>query len=77
MKTMKKDYESMQGINTETYLKKKKIKRENMEKNRYHIMSEEKKHELKEYQKNYREAKKSLIIINKIVFIVYAVIYAN
>ena len=32
MKTMKKDYESMQGINTETYLKKKKIKRENMEK---------------------------------------------
>ena len=77
MKTMKKDYESMQGINTETYLKKKKIKRENMEKNRYHIMSEEKKQELKEYQKNYREAKKSLIIINKIVFIVYAVIYAN
>ena len=77
MKTMKKDYESMQGINTETYLKKKKIKRENMEKNRYHIMSEEKKQELKEYQKNYREAKKSLIIISKIVFIVYAVIYAN
>ena len=48
-----------------------------MEKNRYHIMSEEKKQELKEYQKNYREAKKSLIIINKIVLIVYAVIYAN
>ena len=48
-----------------------------MEKNRYHIMSEEKKQELKEYQKNYREAKKSLIIINKIVFTVYAVIYAN
>ena len=40
-------------------------------------MSEEKKQELKEYQKNYREAKKSLIIINKIVLIVYAVIYAN
>ena len=48
-----------------------------MEKNRYHIMSEEKKQELKEYQKNYREAKKSLIIMNKIVLIVYAVIYAN
>ena len=48
-----------------------------MEKNRYHIMSEEKKQELKEYQKNYREAKKSLIIMNKIVLIMYAVIYAN
>ena len=32
-------------------------------------MSEEKKQRLKEYQKNYREAKKSLnIIMNKIVF---------
>ena len=30
-----------------------------MEKNRYHNMSEEKKQKLKEYQKNYREAKKS------------------
>ena len=30
-----------------------------MEKNRYHNMSEEKKQRLKEYQKNYREAKKS------------------
>ena len=29
-----------------------------MEKNRYHNMSEEKKRRLKEYQKNYREAKK-------------------
>ena len=48
-----------------------------MEKNRYHIMSEEEKQELEEYQKNYREAKKSLIIMNKIVLIVYAVIYAN
>ena len=28
-------------------------------KNRYHNMSEEKKQKLKEYQKNYREAKKS------------------
>ena len=31
-----------------------------MEKNRYHNMSEEKKQRLKEYQKNYREAKKHL-----------------
>ena len=30
-----------------------------MEKIRYHNMSEEKKQRLKEYQKNYREAKKS------------------
>ena len=30
-----------------------------MEKNRYHNMSEEKKNKLKEYQKKYREAKKS------------------
>ena len=37
-------------------------------KNRYRNMSEEKKKRLKEYQKNYREAKKSLnIMINKIV----------
>ena len=34
-------------------LKKKKIKRENMEKNRYCNMSEGKKQRLKEYQKNY------------------------
>ena len=40
-------------------------------------MSEEKKQRLKEYQKNYCEAKKSQIIINKIILIVYAVIYAN
>ena len=30
-----------------------------MEKNRYHNMPDEKKQRLKEYQKNYREAKKS------------------
>ena len=30
-----------------------------MEKNRYHNMSEEKKQKLEEYQKKYREAKKS------------------
>ena len=30
-----------------------------MKKTRYHNMSEEKKQRLKEYQKNYREAKKS------------------
>ena len=29
---IKKDYESNQGMNTEAYLKKKKVKRENMEK---------------------------------------------
>ena len=57
MKMIKRDEESKQEINTETYLKKKKIKRENMEKS----ISEyvwRKKQRLKEYQKNYREAKK-------------------
>ena len=38
------------------YLKKK-IKRENMEKRKRYHMSEEKKQELKEYQRNYRATK--------------------
>ena len=54
----KERLESKQEINTETYLKEKNKKRE-YRKNRYHNMSEEKKQRLKEYQKNYREAKKS------------------
>ena len=41
------------------YLKKKKNEKREYGKNRYHNMSEEKKQKLKEYQKNYREAKKS------------------
>ena len=40
-------------------------------------MSEEKKTRLKEYQKNYRETKKSQYIITIYDLIVYAVIYAN
>ena len=48
----------MQEINTEMYLKKKKIKSE-YGRNRYHNMSEEKKQKLKEYQKKYCEANKS------------------
>ena len=59
MKMIKRDLENRPEINIETDLKKKKIKKENMEKNRYLNMSEEKKKRLKEYQKNYREAKKS------------------
>ena len=50
MKMIKRDYKGKQETNTETYLKKKKIKTENMEKTDIAI---------KEYQKNYREAKKS------------------
>ena len=46
-------------MNIETYLKKKKNKKREYGKNRYLNMSEEKKKRLKEYQKNYREAKKS------------------
>ena len=42
---------------------------ENMEKRRYDNMFEEKKQRLKEYQKNYREAKKFSVIINKIFFL--------
>ena len=57
MKMIKRDEESRQEINTETYLKKKKIKRENMEKNIPEYVWR-KKQRLKEYQKNYREAKK-------------------
>ena len=40
-------------------------------------MSEEKKQRLTEYQKNTVRLKSLNIIINKIVLIVYAVIYAN
>ena len=58
MKRIKKDWENKQEINTETYLNKKKIKKREYGKNRYHNMSKEKKQGLKEYQKNYREAKK-------------------
>ena len=60
MKTTELLRERQQKINIENYLKKKKnIKRE-YGKNRYHNMSEEKKKRLKEYQKNYREAKKHI-----------------
>ena len=49
----------MREINIETYPKKKKNKKREYGKNRYHNISEEKKQRLKEYQKNYREAKNS------------------
>ena len=59
MKMIKRDQVNKQEVNIETNLKEKEIKKENMEKNRYLNMSEEKKKRLKEYQKNYSEAKKS------------------
>ena len=49
----------MQEINTEIYLKKKKNKKIEHGRNRYHNMSKEKKQKLKEYRTYYREAKKS------------------
>ena len=52
-------------INTETYLKKKKIKKENMEKI---DITRCLKRRLKEYRKNYYEAKKSQYIIIKYFF---------
>ena len=54
-KMIRKDYESNQEINTETYLKK---KNEKQKYGRNTYMSEEKKQRLKEYQKNYCEIKK-------------------
>ena len=54
-KMTRKDYESNQEINTETYLKK---KNEKQKYGRNTYMSEEKKQRLKEYQKNYCEIKK-------------------
>ena len=50
---IKKELKIMQEINTEIYLKNKKIKREKMGygRNRYYNMSKEKKQRLKEYQK--------------------------
>ena len=56
---IKKYYEIMQEINTEIYLKKKKNKKIEYGRNRYHNMSKEKKQKLKEYRTYYREAKKS------------------
>ena len=56
---IKKDLGGKQEINTETYLKKKKNENGEYGKNRYRNMPEEKKQRLKEYQKNYHEAKKS------------------
>ena len=54
-----------------------KSKKREYGKNRYHNMSEEKKQKLKDYQKITVRLKIFNIIINKIVLIVYAVIYAN
>ena len=49
----------MQKINIEAYLKKKKFKKENMEKIDIIICLMKKKQKLKEYQKKYRESKPS------------------
>ena len=46
-------------------------------KNRYHNMPEKKKQRLKKYKKTTVRLKGFNIIINKIVLIMYAVIYAN
>ena len=57
---IKKDKEIKQEINTDNYLKKKKKKiKIKYGRNRYRNMSNEKKQKLEEYQKSYREAKKS------------------
>ena len=69
MKTIKKDYESKQDVNTEICLKKKNThKKREYGKNKYHDMSEEKKQRLKEYQKDIVRLKSLNPTINKIVF---------
>ena len=55
---IEKDYERKKEINTENFLKKKKNEKWKYGRKRYHNMSEQKKQRLKEYQKNYHEAKK-------------------
>ena len=57
---IKRDWGVKQEINTETYLKQKKIKRENMQKIGTTICLKKKRQRLKEYKKNYREAKNFL-----------------
>ena len=59
MKIIKRDSGNKQEINTETYLKKKKIKKENMGKIDIIICLKKRKKRQKEYQKNYHEVRKS------------------
>ena len=68
MKMIKRDQENKQEVNIETNLKEKEIKKENMEKNRYLNMSEEKKKRLKNIKKIIVRQKSLNIIMNKIVF---------
>ena len=58
MKIASRDYGGKQEISTETYLKKKKRKRENMGETDI-VICLKKKQRLKEYQKNYRETENS------------------
>ena len=68
MKMIKKDWGCKQEINTETYPKKKKFKKENIEKIEIAICLNIKKKELKEYQKNVIRQEILNIIVNKIFF---------
>ena len=49
MKVRKRDEEGRREINTKAYLKKKKDKKRECGKNRYHNISEEKRQKIKEY----------------------------
>ena len=60
LKITKKYQEKQQRINIENYLKKKKYIKREYGRNRYHNMSKEDKRRLKEYQINYREARRHL-----------------
>ena len=68
MKMIKKDQKSKKEINTENDLKKKKIKRENMEKTDTAICLKKKNKDQKNIKKIILRLKSLNIIMNKIVF---------
>ena len=68
MKMIKRNYENRQEINTETYLKKKKIKKGNMEKIDISICLKKRKKDKKNIKKVIVRQKNLNIIMNKIVF---------
>ena len=70
MKTTKNYCENEQKINIDHYRKMKKDIRKQYQKARYHNMSDEEKQKLKDYQKNYREARKCIFkcISSKCIF---------
>ena len=65
MKITKNYCMNEQKINIDHYQKMKVAKKKQYQKVRYHNMSDEDKQRLKDYQKNYREARKLKSILNR------------